>query len=365
MRILHVFRTPVGGLFRHVRDLTRGQHALGHEVGILCDSTTGGGTALQLLQSVESNCSLGVKRTPISRFPGLGDLSGATATLRHARAIRPDVIHCHGAKGGLYGRLAARWLGIASIYTAHGGSLHYNWTSASGAAFLGAEWLLARIGSGLHFVCRFERDAFDAKIGIGRKPHAVIYNGLWPKEFTDNRLDADAADIVFIGDMRFLKGVDVLLDALALCNKERATTAVLVGDGPDLENFKIQMNALGLARLVKFPGRMAAAEALPRGRLLVMPSRAESFPYVALEAGAAGKPLIASNAGGIPEILDKAALVPPGDAPALAERIMTLLGNPTLMAKEASTARDNIRNNFQAAVMVDGIIEFYRKILDA
>ena len=42
MKILHVFRTPVGGLFRHVRDLARGQAALGHEVGIICDSTTGG-----------------------------------------------------------------------------------------------------------------------------------------------------------------------------------------------------------------------------------------------------------------------------------------------------------------------------------
>ena len=51
MKILHVFRTPVGGLFRHVRDLARGQSELGHEIGIICDSTTGGSVATELLNS--------------------------------------------------------------------------------------------------------------------------------------------------------------------------------------------------------------------------------------------------------------------------------------------------------------------------
>ncbi len=55
MKILHVFRTPVGGLFRHVRDLARGQSELGHEVGIICDSTTGGRSPTDLL---EQRCCL-------------------------------------------------------------------------------------------------------------------------------------------------------------------------------------------------------------------------------------------------------------------------------------------------------------------
>jgi glycosyltransferase involved in cell wall biosynthesis len=362
MRILHVFRTPVGGLFRHVRDLARGQQALGHEVGILCDSSTGGDTANRLLQSVESYCALGVKRIPISRLPGLGDISGARQIAAHARAIRPHIIHCHGAKGGLYGRLAARSLGIASIYTPHGGSLHYRWASPAGAAFLGAEWLLARIGSAIHFVCRYERDIFDAKIGIRGKPHGVVYNGLWPEEFAAAVPAPDAADILFIGDMRQLKGVDVLLEALALCNRHRPTTACLVGDGPDLESFKAQAQALGLAGLVTFPGRMAAAEAFKRGRLLVLPSRAESFPYVVLEAGAAGVPLIASDAGGIREVLDADHLVPPEDADGLAARIETVLADPSLMVAGAVAGVERIRHNFSAEAMVNGVLALYGQV---
>ncbi len=67
MKILHVFRTPVGGLFRHVRDLARGQSELGHKVGIICDSMTGGEVASGLLDSVAPYCSLGIERIGISR----------------------------------------------------------------------------------------------------------------------------------------------------------------------------------------------------------------------------------------------------------------------------------------------------------
>jgi len=365
MRILHVFRTPVGGLFRHVRDLTRGQQARGHQVGILCDSTTGGETAAQLLKDVEMFCELGVERMPISRFPGWGDLKGANAVIQHARAIRPDIIHCHGAKGGFYGRFAARNLGIASVYTPHGGSLHYNWMNPAGAAFLAAEKFLARLGSGMVFVCRYERDAFESKIGIGRKPHAIVHNGLWPEEFTQVSAAANAADVLFIGDMRRLKGVDVLIDALALCNfsLKHRMTAILVGDGPDMPLFQERVKALKLAELVTFLGRMDAKAAFARGQLLVMPSRAESFPYVVLEACAAGKPLIASEVGGIPEILDKAQLVPPGDAAFLAERLCGVLADPAGMVQNAMAARENIRRKFTADAMVNGVLAFYGRVL--
>ncbi|MBC8038320.1 MAG: glycosyltransferase family 4 protein [Rhizobiales bacterium] len=363
MRILHVFRTPIGGLFRYVRDLARGQQAQGHQAGILCDSTTGGEAAAQLLKDAEPFCELGVKRIPISRLPGVGDLSGARSVAAHARAIRPDIIHCHGAKGGLYGRLAARRLGIPSVYTPHGGSLHYKWSTPAGAAFLGAERLLAPFSSGMIFVCRYERDTYASKIGIGRTPHAIIYNGLWPEEFAETALKPDAADILFIGDMRLLKGVDVLIDALAQCNRSRRTTAILVGDGPDVEQFKAQVKALGLADRVTFPGRMAAMEAFRQGHLLVMPSRAESFPYVVLEGCAAGKPLFASGVGGIPEILEPAQLVPPGDAGILAARIGFALADPAGMAQSAATARETIRRKFTAEAMVNGVLAFYRQVL--
>jgi glycosyltransferase involved in cell wall biosynthesis len=362
MRILHVFRTPVGGLFRHVRDVARGQAALGHDVSILCDSTTGGATAASLLESVSPYCTLGVKRIPISRMPGMGDLSGARQTSQHARRIKPDVIHCHGAKGGLYGRVAARMEELPSVYTPHGGSLHYSWRSPAGAVFLSAEKSLAAIGTAIHFVCDFERDAFATKIGLGKKPHAVIHNGLWPDEFEPAEPDAAAADILFLGDMRTLKGVDVLIDALGRLNASRRTTACLVGDGPDLAQFQQQVQALALGRVVNFPGRMGARDAFRRGRILVMPSRAESFPYVVLEACAAGVPLIATSVGGIPEVLGPDNLVPAGDADGLAKRLAIALDDPKAVAQAAAGMRERLSREFSAVKMVDQIMALYQRI---
>ncbi|MBI2719883.1 MAG: glycosyltransferase family 4 protein [Rhizobiales bacterium] len=350
MRILHVFRAPVGGLFRHVRDQARGQTARGHEVGILCDSTTGGETADRLLAAAAPFCSLGVTRIPISRLPGLGDISAIRQTTAHADRLRPDIIHCHGAKGGLYGRIAGRRLAIATVYSPHGGSLHYRWTSPAGVIVLVTEWCLARIGSGLHFVCNYERECFNARIGIGSIRHAIIHNGLWPEEFAGVAPSPDARDILFIGDMRLLKGVDVLLEALARCR----LTACLVGDGPDLDRFKALSHSLGLDDLVTFAGRLSATEAFGRGRILVMPSRHESFPYVILEAAAAGLPILASDVGGIPEILPADRLVPAGDVEALAN---------AMRAGPGADRRVVLGDRFTADAMVERMLDFYRRLL--
>ena len=363
MKILHVFRTPVGGLFRHVRDLGRGQAALGHEVGIICDSTTGGQVASDLLESVAQYCSLGIERIKISRLPGLGDLSAVTATRKHAQKLGVDIIHGHGAKGGLYGRLAAKVLGLPSVYTPHGGSLHYRWLAFPGFVFLAAEWALARIGTGMIFVCEFERQSFAKKIGPSSKPNTVVHNGLWPEEFSAVKPDKDAAAVLYMGDMRHLKGLDVLLKALALVRRKRAISACLVGDGPDIAEFKELAETLGLGTSVAFSGRLPTALALKRGRLLVLPSRAESFPYVVLEAAAGRVPVVASDVGGIPEILPAKNLCPPDNPEALARHIEMALAIPAAAAEDARVLSESTRTQFDAGVMARNVTAFYQQLL--
>jgi glycosyltransferase involved in cell wall biosynthesis len=363
MKILHVFRTPVGGLFRHVRDLARGQADLGHQVGIVCDSTTGGNAASALLASLEPFCSLGIERIEISRLPGFGDFSAITATRRHAQKLGVDIVHGHGAKGGLYGRLAAWPLGIASVYTPHGGSLHYRWLAFPGFVFLATERLLARIGSGMIFVCTFEQQSFAKKIGGGSKPNTVVHNGLWPEEFSPIKPDKEAADVLYMGDMRHIKGVDVLLKALAAVQRKRAITACLVGDGPDFAAFKDLAESLGLGASVKFPGRLPTAQALKRGRLLVLPSRAESFPYAVLEAVAGRVPIIASDVGGIGEILQEKNLCPPGNPEALARHIEMALAIPAALAEDAKAQAESAKARFDAGVMSRNVTAFYQQLL--
>ncbi len=363
MRILLVFRAPVGGLFRHVRDLARGLHERGHEVGILCDSEGGGEVARRLLADSAAHCQLGIVRKPISRMPGVGDLAGVRHTLKMARAIRADIIHGHGAKGGLYARLAGRRLGVPSLYTPHGGSLYYDWSTTAGKAFLATEWALARLVDAQSFVCTFERDRFLELLGHPRSRNIVAYNGLWPEEFERLVPEPGAADVVLMGDMRPVKGVDILLDALAILKPDGPVSANIVGDGPQMADFQAQASRLGLDEQVRFLGRLPARDALQKGRLLVMPSRNESFPYTVLEALSTEVPIITSRVGGIAEALPEHMMLARLDAPTLAAKIRERLASASHTRAESVSLREMARKRFSAAKMTGDILAFYNRLL--
>jgi glycosyltransferase involved in cell wall biosynthesis len=364
MRILHIFRAPVGGLFRHVRDLARGQAALGHEVGIICDSTTGDALADKRLDEVAIHCTLGVHRVAMSRLPGPGDIASASRIVAAARKLAPHIAHGHGAKGGVYARLAAARLGARAVYTPHGGVLHYNWNTPQGFAFLGAERLLLGKTHGLVFVCEYEKNLFAAKIGLGDAKSVVAHNGLWNEEFSAVPLMKGASDILFVGELRALKGVDELLEAIALLKTEgRKVTATITGAGPDEARFKAKARELAIDAQLNFTGALPAREAFARGWLMVIPSRAESFPYIVLETIAASKPLIATSVGGVPEVLDTAHLVPPDDARTLAQAITRRLDSRAAADREAQALSQHFAKTLSASRMSERISQFHASLL--
>jgi glycosyltransferase involved in cell wall biosynthesis len=165
--------------------------------------------------------------------------------------------------------------------------------------------------------------------------------------------------------LRMLKGVDVLLDAIAiLIRGGQSLRALIVGDGPDRAMFEARRNALGLASKVTFAGAMPAREAFANGRILVVPSRAESLPYIVLEAAAAGLPVIATNVGGIPEIFgdQSSALVPPENAQALADAIGAAL---TGGFGGAAPLHRRISEKFTITAMTDAVLAAYAEALAA
>src|SRR6186997_2009332 len=100
LRIVHVFRAPVGGLFRHVTDLATAQTAAGHKVGIICDAATGGTYEDNILAELAPMLALGLTRIPMPRHMSPADLWTALNVWRQLRTVSPNVIHGHGAKGG-------------------------------------------------------------------------------------------------------------------------------------------------------------------------------------------------------------------------------------------------------------------------
>ncbi|AKI01053.1 glycosyltransferase [Hoeflea sp. IMCC20628] len=369
LRILHCFRSPVGGIFRHVRDLAEEHAKAGHQVGIICDSNTGGAYEDALFESIMPHLALGLTRLPMRRSLGISDIAIAVKTFREVKSLQPDVLHGHGAKGGAYVRLAGSQLRVsqsrvARFYSPHGGSLHYDQKTLRGQAYFAIERLLERWTDRLIFVSDYERRTYEEKIGKPRAEWRLIHNGLRAHEFEPVENVSDAVDFLYIGMMRDLKGPDVFIEAMRRAEQlaGKPLRGVMVGDGEDKPRYQARLDALGMGDRVTMRDAMPAREAFALARTVVVPSRAESMPYIVLEAVAAGKPVISTQVGGIPEILgpDFAGFVPPGDAESLAGAMAKTINN-TDWLPSAMPEMDSFRSHFSALTMAERMSAVYQE----
>ena len=364
LKIVHVTRTPVGGIFRHILDVASGQAARGHHVGIVCDSTTGGARAEAALTAIAPQMMLGIARFAMQRELGPADLMSFVQVSRHLGSLRPDVLHGHGAKGGAFVRLNPARSAVR-VYTTHGGSLHYGRHTLRGMVYGALERFLNRRTELFLFESAFARNAYEAIVGKPGGIVRVVFNGISAAEMAPVPPNRDAADIVSVGEFRLIKGTDVLLDAVAELHRTgRRVTLAVAGDGEEGPALRDQVARLGLTDSVRFLGHIPARQAFAYGRVLVMPSRADSLPYVAIEAGGAGVPIIASGVGGIPEILGSdGATVPPEQPGLLAQAIAAALDDPAGATAGAARLRDRIGRLFSRDAMVEGVLAGYREAI--
>ncbi len=370
LRILQILRAPVGGLFRHVYDLTHELAARGHEIGIVADSLHTDALTEERLGKLEPLAPLGIHSLPIPRTFGVADLTTPLRVRRLADELQIDVLHGHGAKGGLNARLAR--IGArqrVSLYTPHGGVLNYRPGSIAGQAFRLIERALIGATDAIVFESAFAQAAYVEQIANPSCPGPVMHIGRMPSEFEPIAPGPEAADFVFIGEFRSVKGINYLLDALVDVRTPggRPSTLVMAGGGPDLDAIKAKIASLGLAARVTLLGVKPARPTLQLGRIAVVPSLAESLPYVILEAAAAGRPVIATDVGGVKEIFGQTAssLLPPASAAALRGAMQAALDDPTAAAREARIRLAHIRAGFSIAHMTDQIEALYRQVLAA
>lgn len=335
LRIVHVFRAPLGGLFRHVIDLAIEQAARGHKVGLFFDSGGDGPRVRDAIARIPGGAALGVATTPVNRNPSFSDVAAFRAFTRFLEAARPDVVHGHGSKGGLYARLSGglgRDRRPVRAYTPHGGSFNYRPGTTAHSLYMAVERVAAARTDLFLFESAHIESKYDEYVGARHGVRRVVVNGLGAREFVATVAAPDAADVLYVGELRAAKGVDTLIDALALVARElgAAPTAALIGSGPDRDALMARADRLDLLHAVSFLGPMPIAQAFARGRIMVAPSRAESMPYVVLESAAAQLPLITTHVGGIPEIFGPFSerLGAPDDPVDLARRIVVELRRP-------------------------------------
>jgi glycosyltransferase involved in cell wall biosynthesis len=363
LHILHAVRAPVGGIFRHIMDLANGQADRGHHVGIIADSLTGGERAAAALAEIAPRLKLGVHRLAIRREPFPTDLLVWVQFMRLIRRLKPDVLHGHGAKAGAFTRLKPRSKDAIRVYTPHGGSLHYPLNTLKGEFYSRLERALMNSTDLFLFESAFARDTYQRTIGKPRGLVRCVFNGVTADEFDPVATAADATDVAYVGEFRHIKGADLLIDAVARLHADgKPITLTLAGDGEELEALKAQVRRLGLTETVRFIGHVKARYGFSKGKLLVVPSRGDSMPYVVIEAAAAGIPMVAANVGGIPEIFASHtdALFAPNIVGAMADAIEAALEDPDAALARAKSLRERIFLHFSQKAMVEGVLAGYR-----
>ena len=274
----------------------------------------------------------------------LGSLPTRRAMVSAARAHDTDVVNIHCvSSNGSYALATAKALAVPLVV-----SLHGELGNDANAVYrhdtrLVRTWhrLIDRAGgvtAPSQFVLDEAQEFYGASFG-GRS--SVIRNGVDLDLFGGARRPDDRPFAFAIGRLVRPKGFDVLVDAWAASGLSDIDL-VIGGDGPERADLERRTSATGgRVRLVGQLDRVAVAEYLSRATMFVLPSHAEPLGLTMLEAMAARAPVVATAAGGVPELIEdgrSGILVEPGSAEALAQGVQRVLDNPKAAEVRAAVA---------------------------
>jgi glycosyltransferase involved in cell wall biosynthesis len=193
----------------------------------------------------------------------------------------------------------------------------------------------------------------------------VIPNGIDLEQYVPGATRTSRHVVTTVANLRLEKGHEVLIRAAALIAREIPDLVVqLVGAGAMREALLGQIDALRLTKVVRLLGdREDVPDVLDRTGIFVLPSRTEAFPNSVMEAMAMRLPVVASDVGGIPELIEhgrNGVLVPPGDERALAAAVLDLFRNPARASRLAASARATIEARYSFERMVREFEVLYR-----
>ncbi|WP_226366727.1 glycosyltransferase [Pseudonocardia sp. ICBG162] len=339
LRVLHVSQPVDGGVAGVVRTLCADQHDRGWDVRLACPDGP--------LADAARAAGVPVETWAATRSPGRSVPAEVRALARIVARTAPDVVHLHSSKAGLAGRLAVRGR-VPTVVQPHAWSFD---AVAGPVARAARTWerVAARWTSLLLCVSADEL-ATGRAAGIGGAA-VVVPNGVDLDRFTAAGPDDARTALglgpgpwaLCLGRVTAQKGQDLLLDAWPSVRAQVPGARLLVvGDGPDAATLGERCAADPLLRdsVLLHPATTDPAPYHRAADVVVLPSRWEGMPLVALEAMASGRPVVGFAVTGMAEAVGPAGrTVPPGDVPALADAVALRLAAPDLAAGEGRAAR--------------------------
>ena len=361
--ILHLVDPgEAGGRERVVQALALSQQKMGYEV---CVATilAADVNARSFVHPFQDS---GVSVTEI-RLPARSYLRERAAIAELCKSVRPSVVHTHGYRPDVVDGSVALGLGIHAVTTVHG-------FTSGGLRNRFYEWLQLKALRHFNAVVAVSRALKDrlAASGLDHRRIHVIKNGWYEIAQPLDRLDArrqlnvtnGCFHIGWVGRISREKGLDVLIRALpmlqGLCVK-----VSIIGDGPERVQLQNLANEIGVASCINWHGVIAdASRFFPAFDVLTLTSRAEGTPIVLFEAMAANVPIIATEVGGVPDVVGagEGLIVQPEDSRAFAEAIRSTYDDKPRAASRAVTARNTLERKFSVEAWLAAYEDVYRRV---
>jgi glycosyltransferase involved in cell wall biosynthesis len=373
----------MGGPALHVAYLTSGLRDLGYDTTLVAGTLARGEDSMAFVADDRD--------VDVVRIDELGreisPLRDLVATVKLARLIRkerPRILHTHTAKAGTVGRVAALLAGSRRppiiVHTFHGHVLRGYFGPLRSLFFRLLERWLARHTTALVAVSPQVRDDLVALGVAPRERFAVIRLGIELEERVaaeqDGRLESrrylglppDRFTIGWVGRMTSVKRTDDILRAFRrLRDNGVEATLCLVGDGPDRGDLERRAHDLGVVRDTLFLGYQEdVAPFYAAFDALVLPSRNEGTPVSAIEALAAGRPVVATRVGGVPDVVrdsEDGFLVDAGATDDLGDRLDQLARDPELRARMGERGRERVLPRYAVDRLVRDVDQLYKSLL--
>ena len=376
----------IGGLGRHVHHLATALAAAGHDVVVLSRRPSGTDPSTH---PSSDEVSEGVRVIAAAHDPHeftFGkDMMAWTLAMGHAmtraglslkrqrsdRPWRPDVVHAHDWLVAHPAIALAQFYDVPIISTIHAteAGRHSGWVSGAISRQVHAvESWLVRDSDSLITCSASMRDEITELFGPGLAETTVIRNGIdaarW--QFAARRQRTGPAELLYVGRLEYEKGVHDLIAALPRIRRTHpGTTLTVAGEGTQQDWLVEQARKHKVLKATRFVGHLHHDEllaALHRADAAVLPSHYEPFGLAALEAAAAGIPLVTSNTGGLGEAVingQTGVSFPPRDVARLASAVRTVLDDPAAAQRRARAARQRLTSDFDWQTVAKETAQLY------
>jgi glycosyltransferase involved in cell wall biosynthesis len=372
-KILYIItKSNFGGAQKYVFELAAAAKDSGHEVAVACGGTGTKNAELGLLASklVEA----GVRVIPIKHFMrdvSIGkDLAAFTSIWRLLREEKPDILHVTSSKAGGIGAMAGRLTKVPRIiFTSHGLTIDETWRPfwQRCAIYLGTWFTMKNAHSSIMISTEtYER----ARRMPGMKSKvSLIKNGIAPVDFK-TREEARTELELYIPDGHFLIGgigelhqnKNWLAAIHAITNLPHHLYLAIIGSGEEYESLKQHAEQFGVSNRVHLLGYVPDADSYLRAfDIFLLPSKKEGLPYVLLEAGLAGLPVVASDLPGNHDIIESGVtgfLIEPTPR-IIATSVEMLMRDEGMRRRFGSALQEKVMEAFSIHKMVESTFELY------